>query len=200
MKEHPILFSTPMVQAILAGRKTQTRRKVKLKKIISNPKFGYTTFTPDGYISVRGGHSDGTYGESFIKCPYGQIGDILWVRETWANISQYDFDNQKAGKREIIYKATQKIHDPLEVKWKPSIFMFKKDSRIKLMVKSTQIEKLVDISEQDAKAEGAPKDRFIPYGRIGMKSYKEGFLNIWLHINGQFDKEQYVWVVKFEKL
>ncbi len=184
MKERPILFSTPMVQAILAGKKTQSRRIVKHPLILASLLAGPKATDPDFTTA----------------CPYGQPGDVLWVRETWANVALYDFDKQKDGKKEIIYKATQKMHDPLEIKWKPSIFMFKKDSRIKLMIESISIEKLTDISEKDAKAEGAQLDRLKPFGRLGMKSYKEGFLGIWLDINGGIIGDEYVWVIKFQKL
>ena len=106
MKERPILFSTPMVQAILTGTKTQTRRLVKFgNKTIQNPEFGFTSFSPDGSISVRGYHMpSGEYGESFIKMPW-QVGDLLWVREgfyrdqnehPWAEESLHDTYTYKA--------------------------------------------------------------------------------------------------------
>lgn len=183
-----------MVKAILSGKKTQTRRLIKIKKEITDPKLGYTTFTPDGHISVRGKHKNGEYGESFIKCPYGEKGDVLWVRETWMHHGRPDI-----SLKEYIYKADKPLSLQKAIKWKPSIFMPKMACRIRLKVKSISIEKLTDISEKDAKAEGAEKGRFIGYGRVGMKSYKEGFLGIWLDINGEINKNDYVWVVKFER-
>jgi hypothetical protein len=88
VKERPILFSTPMVKAILEGRKTVTRR-IMNPQPSSNVKwqrFGYTAFTPDGHISGRGFFppaEDERFGEKHFKIPYGNKGDILWVRETW---------------------------------------------------------------------------------------------------------------------
>ena len=95
----PILFNTEMVRAISDGRKTCTRRIAKVF-IPDDALWGYTAFTPKGYISCRGLYADG-YGEKFYKLPY-QPGDILYVRETWG-ISNMDDESKMAY---IVYRAS----------------------------------------------------------------------------------------------
>ena len=122
MKEIPILFSTPMVQAILAGRKTQTRRVVKQQ--------------PPKDYDYSGTDTDKSSGESVfyacwegsnfhnVKCPYGQPGDVLWVRETFMRMPREGFFNYKAH-HPIFKYADDKIQLLKEfgLKWKPSIHM-----------------------------------------------------------------------------
>lgn len=138
MKFRPILFSTEMVQAILAGRKTQTRRIIKPqptqigglwrldKKQASNRPFNEWHNHPFG-----------------IHSPYGQVGDVLWVRETFYK-SLIDDSYQ--------YKADRNYSHGIS--WKPSLFMPKAAARIFLRITNIRVERLQDISEEDAKAEG----------------------------------------------
>jgi hypothetical protein len=126
VRERPILFSAPMVRAILAGRKTQTRRLVRIRK-------------------------DGT---RYDRSPYGAPGERLWVRETWGQL-------KGAGIR-TVYRADadppMHLYYPDEpvagMKWRPSIFMRRADSRIDLDVTGVRVERLQDIGEDDARAEG----------------------------------------------
>ena len=137
----PILFSTPMVQAILRGEKTQTRRIVKYSKIINDPKIGFSAFTGNDHFEVRGVHENGQYGGSLFKMKY-KVGDILWVRETF----------QILPPNMVFYKAdTDNIASG---NWKPSIFMPKDACRIFLRVTKIRIERLDAISETDAIKEG----------------------------------------------
>jgi hypothetical protein len=203
MKEHPILFSTPMVQAILEGRKTQTRRIVKMKKEISEPVFGYTFFTPENHISVRGIHKNGEYGESFIKCPYGKKGDVLWVRETWA-----------PALGDIAFKADYSADVLREPRnkgiWKPSIHMPKAAARIWLEITEVKLERVQDISEEDAKAEGVEFSYADETGNRYRDYYHSGtihgafgsFMTLWCKINGidNWNSNPWVWVVKFKVL
>lgn len=112
-KQRPILFSTPMVQAILLGRKTQTRRTRGLENVpdwINT--FGYTAFTPPGHISGRGVYRGEGRAEKFFKCPYGQVGDILWVRESCTYIMRDHAHDLLEGQRnniQWVYKAS--MHD-----------------------------------------------------------------------------------------
>ncbi|WP_068318983.1 hypothetical protein [Polycladidibacter hongkongensis] len=144
----PILFSAPMVLALLGGRKTQTRRVMKgverdnrmhLKgslvrtHVIDAPMHGLTQFA---------------------------VGDLLWVRETWARIDEVECGCSEAPCQcpqlgEIRYRAT--VGDDDGRKWKPSIFMPRKYSRLTLEVTDVRAELLRDISEEDAKAEGVPE-------------------------------------------
>ena len=138
MKERPILFSTEMVKAILQGRKTQTRRIVKPQPIgkVTYFKGEIWTDEPDVITSRT------------IKCPYGQPNDRLWVRETWARES---FPNGTTARSvETLYLA----NGDKAVRWKPSIHMPKAAARIWLEVVSVRVERLNDISEKDAIAEG----------------------------------------------
>ena len=141
-KEKPILFNAEMVRAILDGRKTCTRRIVK-NGIPNDAMWGYTMFTPKGYISCRGVYADG-YGEGFYKLPYQQ-GNILYVRETFIQAAAHTF----------WYKADDNSWMPEGLHWKPSIHMPKEAARIWLRVTDVRVERLQDISNDEAIAEGA---------------------------------------------
>jgi hypothetical protein len=215
MKEKPILFSTPMVRAILEGRKSQTRRVKNLKEINLNPlswkyvdKLGGSWKDKAKYIyrfiNLFGGPIN-------IKCPYGEPGDILWVRETWRNIEQED------GTVRFEYKATEKINTI--DKWKPSIFMPKEACRIRLEVKDVRVERVQDISEEDAIAEGILKlnsslqqllmdgVQYFDYSKKlelfndGVPA-KESYKSLWESINGEgsWEKNPWVWVIEFKRI
>ncbi len=207
MKERPILFTTEMVQAILDGRKTQTRREFKLKHC--NKKM---TWANEPYSIVNDvNFKSQITGEIFIpKNVYGKVGDILWVRETWSINPFYDKDNNA----KYLYAATDK---PFENhKWKPSIHMPKEACRLRLKIKSIRVERLMDISEQDAIAEGVRQrfGGFINYanpGKIFTETYpflsrkysaaQMSYLSLWEKINGEnsFEENPWVWVIGFER-
>ncbi len=174
MKTKPILFNTDMVQAILNGSKTQTRRVVKPQP----SETGVSAF------------NDGEHPQ--MKCPYGKVGDVLWVREAFAE----DDDTPK-----VIYKADHTKEVQNYVKWKPSIRMPKIACRLFLQITNIRVERLQDITEQDAKNEGAKHDRAVGYGQIG-GSHREGFINLWQSINGEQSWQQnpWVWVIEFKKI
>lgn len=203
MSTKPILFNTEMVRANLDGRKSCTRRLVK-GFVPDDAIWGYTAFTPKGYISCRGTFADG-YGEKFFKLPY-QIGDILYVRETWSK-----------GLERYIYRAdysdTEKFYrngKEIEIKWKPSIHMPKEAARIWLKVTDVRVERLQEITEAGAEAEGAVNN-------IGMihapdneydhiHTAKEHFIEIWNSTIKKsdidrygWDANPYVWVIEFER-
>ena len=193
----PILFNTEMVRAILDGRKGATRRIVK-GFIPDDAVWGYTAFTPKGYISCRGTFADG-YGEKIFKLPC-ETGDILYVRETW----------KKAPNGYYYYEDWQKDDIADVTKWKPSIHMPKEAARIWLKVTDVKIERLQDVTEDGAKAEGAIDNRgFIhspenEYDRI--HTAREHFIRIWnstikksnLNRYG-WDASPWVWVIEFER-
>lgn len=141
MSVKPILFNTEMVRAILDGRKSCTRRIVK-GFIPNNAVWGYTAFTPKGYISCRGTFADG-YGEKFFKLPC-KLGDILYVRETW----------KKAPNGYYYYEDWQRNDIADVTKWKPSIHMPKEAARIWLKVTDVRVERLQEITEEQACMEG----------------------------------------------
>lgn len=137
----PILFNSEMVRAILDGRKDATRRIVK-GFIPDDAVWGYTAFTPKGYISCRGTFADG-YGEKFFKLPC-EPGDILYVRETW----------KKALNGYYYYEAWQRNDIADVTKWKSPACMPKEAARIWLKVKNVRVERLQKITEDGCIAEG----------------------------------------------
>lgn len=183
MKERPILFSGEMVRAILEGRKTQTRRVVKM------PPFDSSDETLGSYLIA---HMDG--------CPYGQVGDRLWVRETWAYCPYRNC---------FFYRADNFPED--KFKWKPSIHMIRAASRITLEITGIRVERLQDISEEDAIAEGIQKnpvqfDTRLNYpagsSAAGWHNPKNSFRSLWRSINGKdsWELNPCVWVIEFKQI
>jgi hypothetical protein len=191
MKERPILFSGPMVRAILDGRKTQTRRVVKPQ--------------PDPNESAWYQPGPGI----FSMCPYGQSGDRLWVRETWLHgtcpnghgIAAY-IESGLSG------DADYRLHpaaDETEVNWahkwrrRPSIHMPRWASRINLEITDVCVERVQDISEADACHEGAPA---IVGRNIGPVTYREGFRELWDSIYSKrgcgWDANPWCWCISFK--
>ena len=163
MKTKPILFNTNMVKAILNGTKTQTRRTVKFNKEIEDPKIGFSAFTGDSQFEVRGVHENGQYGGSLFNLPFTK-NHIMWVRETVAEMYDYEdhpeiYGNPKEEwKMGYWYKTDGDLKKApyfiVNNRWKPSIFMPKEACRLFLKISRVRIERLQDISEEDAKAEG----------------------------------------------
>lgn len=178
-KQRPILFSIPMVEAILEGRKTQTRRIAKLQPFEGEY---YMQIATDEFVYVSKNAYSGPY-----QCPFGKVGDILWVRETWGVCSNLPLGTG------YIYKADDypKYMEPC--KWKPSIHMPKDACRIFLKITDVRVERLQDISDEDAKAEGVKTE----YG-----SYRHGFIQLWKSINGEesWNANPWVWVIEFERI
>lgn len=155
MKERPVIFSGPMIRAILDGTKTQTRRVMKPQPI-SSQLWGYgipnslpTHFCvharwPQPY-ALQLKHFDA--GDPWLPCPYGKPGDRLWVRETHAPL----YCDHEDGEPPVIYRADGEIENAT---WTPSIHMRREYSRITLEICSVRVERLQDISEEDAIAEG----------------------------------------------
>lgn len=167
-EERPILFNTPMVQAILKGRKTQTRRIVKETKIHAHCN-GESYF--EIYDSVKGDILKDIEDLKYY-CPYGQPGDLLWVREKFAwTVGEHEpFDtlsffadnfHRDVKRPGVDYPDEEMCQDgwhdeqlALELKWKPSIHMPKAFARIWLKVKDVRVERVQDISEEDILKEG----------------------------------------------
>lgn len=201
MKERPILFSAPMVRAILAGQKTQTRRAAKP---VRHPDLG-NTYDPGALVLE---HEP----QHVIDraCPYGQPGDRLWVRETWQHA------NSPHGPYEpgctCFYRADywddphgmdgEKSPEGKYRTWIPSIHMPRAASRINLEVMHVRVEKLQDISEADAIAEGAPGGHGSIPGYPYAATSHEHYRHIWESINGRgsWEKNPWVWVVEFKRI
>ncbi len=218
----PILFNTEMVRAILDGRKTATRRVVKpQEKILENPTFGYTMFTPEGHISARGKWTDkggdNRYGENFIKRPYCP-GDILYVRETFHQTPDgqywYKADKICAGCTEDGFCIPRGVtrHKTCglceyyaghyNIKWRPSTHMPREAARIFLRVKDVRVERLQAMGDEDAVREGCwcdegelstPLDKFTELWHSVTRKLKDRALYGW-------KANPWVWVIEFERI
>lgn len=210
-KQIPILFSTAMVQAILDGRKTMTRRIVS-----GNP--NNVTWNPI-VVNGHGGWCD-DHGRP-VKCRYGNVGDVLWVRETFLSgykmeDGSFVYDENDDKIPVIFYKADGEGFQwysgdsdfPVENKpWKPSIHMPKAVARIWLEVVNVRVERLHDISQEDAKAEGVwYSDTDETYYNYLTNEFccdaKCSFMTLWEKINGKdsWDANPWVWVVEYKVL
>lgn len=225
MKERPILFSAPMVRAILSGSKSQTRRVVKMKPHHQIEERDNGTPWPWMYDGERDA-------DSWMACPYGQPGgdqqgvmqpatcsacagrgaivhsgnrvggDRLYVRETWSAPHAYDHLPPRLIPKDarIHYAATE---DRGGLLWRPSIHMPRWASRITLEVTSVRVERLQDISEADAQAEGwtrRPEVSTDP--QVHKEAARDWFMDLWESINGHgsWDANPWVWVVEFRSV
>jgi hypothetical protein len=177
-KTRPILFSAPMVRALLDGSKTQTRRAVKAradwamgKRCILQPH------------ELAGEVNQGDYS----NCPYGKPGDRLWVREAWRTSKVADELKPSqlvfGGCNPIWHEAQNEVpfHPSDFGKLRPSIFMPRWASRITLEITGVRVERLHAINEVDAIAEGAP---WAACGSPQDGSHKAGYAQLWESING----------------
>lgn len=208
MKEKPILFSGPMVRAILDGRKTQTRRIVKPQPP-DGASVGWSVFSraygPDCVEVRRYAHQGGDH-QSFISCPYGQPGDRLWVKET----HRFDGIDQRIGVQEkridaLSYRADMEGDQSCDdCAWRPSIFMPRWASRITLEVTGVRVERLQDISADDCVVEGAgsPVGTELTHGRVTTEWNRRAYRALWESINGSgsWDANPWVWVVEFKRI
>jgi hypothetical protein len=196
MTERPIIFSAPMVRAILAGTKTQTRRVMRDQpcKLLDYNRGALS-------IRVRGAVYQ-AFSPEFppVRCPYGQPGDRLWVREAWSRDEEDGslFYRADVGTGNEADDWQRNIDDGASgYRWKPSIHMPRWASRILLEVTCVRVERLHDISEADANAEGVKHSLHLPGGRFA----RENFAHLWwtIHGDGSWDANPWVWVVEFRK-
>lgn len=212
MKERPIIFSAPMVRAILSGAKTQTRRVVK-----PQPDYRYGVLFPQG--SSTGYSPDLLAG----ACPFGRPGDRLWVRETWKHIEGGAIYDASGGTidafdPETIYRADRPNRSG---PWISPIHMPRWASRITLEITDVRVERLQDISEADAVAEGVRRGDgkwhalddceavfldefgwFAPERYTRHNAPRHAFREAWEIISGpgSWDANPWVWVIEFKKL
>lgn len=187
MKFIPILMSTMMVQALIALRKTMTRRTKGLEEVNENPdKWRFIGFEEDfkGNMCATFENVSFSAEKYRLPCPYGQRGDVLWVRETWGFHSgpgiyggNYTAPSKRPGregwKESVTHKAGQEYNAwgmYGEPKWKPNIHMPKTACRIFLQVESIRVERLNDIDPYDALEEG------IEYWNVDREALKGGEL------------------------
>lgn len=214
MKERPILFSSPMVLAILEGRKTQTRRIMNLIE------FQPCTASGDGWdwdFRDRRGRWNSYTTKQLVESkrnPYGTPGDRLWVRETWGRCDR-DRVIYRADDIDALAKERNWVSWPT---WRPSIFMPRWASRITLEVTEVRVQRLHEISEEDAKAEGVtpytPPDGHISLDqrvpgpgfdrcRLGDQPHRLPFADLWDTINGKrapWSSNPWVWAISFRRV
>lgn len=210
MKERPIIFSAPMVRAILSGAKTQTRRIIKPQPIDSadDPIGAIDVGVFHPTVIARGEEAPGPeqFGAYTVdggrswRCPYGQPGQCrLWVRETWGALPHMMGGVQRETLR---YRADGEYQNERGTwRWRPPIHMPRWASRITLEITDVRVERLQDISEADAKAEGVSMPDGTPTPP-DFWSYQQEFRHLWEQINGpgSWDANPFVWVVTFRRI
>lgn len=221
MKERPILMSAPMVRALLAGTKTQTRRVAPIDRLdIKDHGDGFVSWAvgftkPIGKSRTVGSHSGSLVTVDQARriiasqfCPYGQLGDRLWVRETWAYGIHALASKLYEQEGPWVYAADNLgTQGRLCDRWRPSIHMFRAASRITLEVTAVRVERLQDIIEADAIAEGIVKLADGGYGLPDGSHYhatdpRISYLSLWGAINGQesVDANPFVWVIQYKRI
>ncbi len=222
MKERPILFGAPMVRALLDGSKTQTRRAVKYVPALGDPQ----NWCPD--VVERNGYAEKVIGDYRRFCPYGVPGHRLWVRETWQHADwtedgepyvRYAADNavrfcEGAGEGESLVDRWAELSDranfaidgkAADRRWRPSIFMPRWASRLTLTITDVRVERLAEISETDAIAEGCVglgswKDPLLDGEIVPAKSARYVFARLWESLNAKrapWSSNPWVWVLTF---
>lgn len=212
-RERPILFSGAMVRAILNGRKTQTRRVVDERQRVGYPheeieRAWAAGFTTTGDLSFN------------WTCPYGQPGDRLWVRETWA-LETIPSDGEQvvwqadraAAWRESVSDIYYLSSDYQPDRWRPSIHMPRWASRLTLEVTEVRVQRLQEISEEDAQAEGIersnderwPWRNYYPLDGAPFVRPTTSFMSLWDSINDERDgcaweANPFVWAISFKVL
>ncbi|EAR7455141.1 hypothetical protein [Salmonella enterica] len=210
MSERGMIFNGEMVRAILDGRKTQTRRPIKWKQT----RFTEIAERDDGSLwpwaedCERGG-------DIWFACPYGEIGDRIWVRETWQVIHDHIDESSHVEDRTYapsIPKEKDRYWHTVYAEhfgdesredrgfpWRPAIHMPRWASRILLEITDVRVERLRDLSEEDAKSEG-----IIPSagGVLPGWEYRINFRDLWMDIYGtdNWEANPWVWVIEFKRV
>lgn len=219
MKERPILFNDPMVRAILSGQKTQTRRVVNPYPPAQRTVIPYR---PSAIVPQQDGtfaaYTDSRKFKEFT-CPYGQPGERLWVRECWAPIGMTELCTGKQ-RTSYEYRAGRLVlkqgQEPAIIeqepffhvdRWYPSIHMPRAACRLVLEIVSVRVERLQDISREDAIAEGVQWDDAMGGYHVDDGSHfnasfaAESYRSLWKHINGaeSWAANPWVWVINFKR-
>ncbi|EDT5022295.1 hypothetical protein AHN18_004058 [Salmonella enterica subsp. enterica] len=210
MSERGMIFNAEMVNAILSGRKTQTRRPIKWKQT----RFTEIAERDDGSLwpwaedCERGG-------DIWFACPYGEIGDRIWVRETWQVIHDHIDESSHVESRTYapsIPKEKDRYWHTVYAEhfgdesredrgfpWRPAIHMPRWASRITLEITDVRVERLRGLSEEDAKSEG-----IIPSagGVLPGWEYRINFRDLWMDIYGtdNWEANPWVWVIEFKRV
>ena len=221
MSEKPIIFSPPMVKAILEGQKTQTRRIIKTPPC--------QIFTYGDSVSVTKPRKFKDEDARFYPYSPYSVGDILWVREKFCNVNAPEFEPDYYYFADTLLPCCED-YDPSEWTWKPSIHMPRAAARIFLKIKSISVGQVQEITEADAKAEGVEKfnqcktlyedrvrNRVIACGggaypivdcvdceKYKNTSFKNGFMFLWETLNAKrgfsWKSNPWVWVIEFRRI
>jgi len=219
--EHPIIFNDWSIHRIFAGEKTQTRRIVKPQPP-HNEVHGPEMYTPakvgpGGKITPGGDHYGvyGPHGEWGVKCPYGQPGDVLWVREGF----QFPEFEDDVSPRDLVDYWVGEAGAPPPVKYstgetkrawnghdwgrkRPSIHMPRELCRLRLRVEDVRVERVQSITKEDAEAEGVASmlDDVSPY-EMTKTTCIEAFQHKWndIHGDGAWGRNEWVWVIEFAR-
>lgn len=213
MKERPIIFSGPMVRAILHGRKTQTRRVIKARRengLITGP-----AAEPGGAIEAFGGGAWHVPSRVEVRlCPYGVPGDRLYVKMQWWHYKSDHLEQAgfPGGTITLLDDGPARFHqndgfDPAGHKiWQRKLarYMPKWAAWIWLEIEDVRVQRVQDISEEDAKAEGAPASESVEM-RDGSPCYTLEFRKIWKRIHGidnpkAWDTNPWVWAITFRRI
>ncbi len=203
MKERPILFNTEMVPAILDGRKTQTRRVVK-----PQPPMGFRAWHGliNGYQAWTTHDTQGEKGFNYeAKCPYGEPGDSLWVREKFTLECPYKHTDGCGNPDHVIYWASERdvVRESITSRWRPSIHMPRWASRITLEVTGVRVEPVQSITPQDIEAEGTSQ---VWKEAVYINEHKQqrlrDFRHLWNTINANhgfsWEVNPWVWIIEFQ--
>jgi hypothetical protein len=209
MKESPIIFGADMVAAILRGDKTQTRRVIKPQPPAEIEEF--LPADPEGFW----GFNHDNRPTLCIHCPYGEIGDRLWLREAWSYYEHetlFDCIRYKADgycRKPDFARMTEEQCGAFEMhcdgcgcadhRWRSPIHMPRWASRITLEIAGLRVERLQDISEEDAQAEGVTESIVLP-GDCGSFVASFGYLWESIHGAGSWAENPWVWVIEFKRV
>jgi hypothetical protein len=216
MKERPVIFNGEMVRAILDGRKAQTRRVMKVQPKPSETRpgdFWFSSKKLESMVHVSDfmpGNSPVTDCHLFFQehcCPFGQVGDRLWVRETWAEAgaSAPDLTLYRANYPAHVPAGYENVPAAEEIRWRPSIHMPRWASRILLEITAVRVEQLNDISQEDAQAEGMELTGWRPTysdpdsGGECMTPY-DNFAELWDSIYQNWSANPWVWAISFRRV
>lgn len=223
MKTTPLLFQPDMVNALLDGRKTQTRRIVDWKRLHKQAGLPFPTRCKLAWFKILSGWGidagDGVM--RAVSCPYGDRGDLIWVREAFLCGYEFDENDVPTDKERVWYRASNpdlrwfdgESDWPREnAPWKPSIHMPRWASRLTLRITDIRVERMQDISREDAIAEGIercewmyacdPWKNYIPKQSPcrGFSYPPRSYQSLWESINGResWEENPWVWVIEFE--
>lgn len=227
MKERPVIFNGEMVRAILDGRKTQTRRVMKVQPKPSETRPGDFWFSSkklesmvhvSDFMPCNSPIADCHHFFQEHCCPFGQVGDRLWVREAFGTQVRRDglggtgeFRVYRASNPDAV-KYTTACGKSVPVKWTPSIHMPRRASRILLEITAVRVERLSSISEEDAISEGIDADRLAEsqdnydciadHNMTGRPTAKGYFSDLWQSIYGveNWLTNPWVWVIEFKRV